>query len=141
MAAEAAATHSEALDEFPGDYPPRIRDLIEEGRRLPAPAYIKARDASWPDMEVLQSPVGPGHEFDAFVTPATVGTAPDLTTTGDPAFNSPWTYFHLPTVSFPIGRAEDNMPFAIQLVDSGPVGVWLLDTAERCEDAIRTTQQ
>ena len=51
-----------------------------------------------------------------WITPATVGTAPDPSTTGDPAFNSPWSFSGLPTVSFPIGLAEDGMPFAIQLV-------------------------
>ena len=32
MAAEAAASSSDWLDEFPDDYPPRIRELIQEGR-------------------------------------------------------------------------------------------------------------
>jgi Asp-tRNA(Asn)/Glu-tRNA(Gln) amidotransferase A subunit family amidase len=141
MAAEAAATHSADLDEFPQDYPPRIRDLIEEGRSVPAPAYIKARDALWACREVFEVRFDPGREFDAFVTPATVGTAPDLSTTGDPSFNSPWSYFHLPTVSFPIGRAKDQLPFAIQFVGAGPSSTWLLTTAELCEDAIRTWQQ
>ena len=36
MAAEAAAVHSDWLDEFPDDYPPRIRELILEGRSLRA---------------------------------------------------------------------------------------------------------
>ena len=36
-----------------------------------------------------------------WITPATVSTAPDPSTTGDPAFNSPWSYTGLPTVSFP----------------------------------------
>ena len=40
---------------------------------------------------------------DALVTPAAVGAAPDLSTTGDPVFNSPWSLSACPTVSFPIG--------------------------------------
>ena len=32
MAAEAADVHSDWLDEFSADYPPRIRELILEGR-------------------------------------------------------------------------------------------------------------
>ncbi len=36
MAAEAAGVHSDWLDEFPDDYPPRIRELIQEGRSLTA---------------------------------------------------------------------------------------------------------
>ena len=36
MAAEAAGVHSDWLDESPDDYPPRITDLVLEGRSLPA---------------------------------------------------------------------------------------------------------
>ena len=44
MAAEAAGVHSDWLDEFPDDYPPRIRELILEGRSLTALEYsIKDR--------------------------------------------------------------------------------------------------
>lgn len=76
-------------------------------------------------------------QLDAFVTPAAIGTAPDPSTTGDPAFNSPWSYLGPPTVSFPIGLAADGLPFALQLV-----GWWLreddlLRAASRCEQAIQ----
>src|SRR5262249_31371242 len=39
MAAEAAAVHSDSLEANPDEYPPRIRDLIIEGRSIPALAY------------------------------------------------------------------------------------------------------
>ena len=42
MAAEAADVHSDWLDEFPDDYPPRIRELILEGRSLTALEYLHA---------------------------------------------------------------------------------------------------
>ena len=38
--------------------------------------------------------------LDALVTPATVGAAPDPSTTGDPAFNSPWSYLGFPRSRF-----------------------------------------
>ena len=41
MAAEAASVHSDWLDEFSDDYPPRIRDLIMEGRSLVALDYLR----------------------------------------------------------------------------------------------------
>ena len=41
---------------------------------------------------------------------------PDAATTGDPAFNSPWSYTGLPTVSLPAGWSADGLPLAIQLV-------------------------
>ena len=52
------------------------------------------------------------HNLSALITPATISTAPDPTTTGDPAFNSPWSYTHLPTVSVPTGLAADGLPVA-----------------------------
>ncbi len=51
---------------------------------------------------------------DALVTPATLGAAPDPSTTGDPVFNSPWSLLGLPTVSFPIGLSADGLPLAVQ---------------------------
>ena len=53
---------------------------------------------------------------DAMVTPAALGAAPDPSTTGDPAFNSPWSLLGLPTVSFPIGFSADGLPLAVQLI-------------------------
>ncbi len=78
--------------------------------------------------------------LDAWITPATVDTAPDPSTTGNPAFNSPWSYTGLPTVSFPVGLASDRLPVAVQLV-----GEWLGDSrllyiALWCEQAIRTAR-
>jgi Asp-tRNA(Asn)/Glu-tRNA(Gln) amidotransferase A subunit family amidase len=39
-----------------------------------------------------------------------------VTTTGDPAFNSPWSYTGFPVVSFPVMLSADGLPLAIQLV-------------------------
>jgi aspartyl-tRNA(Asn)/glutamyl-tRNA(Gln) amidotransferase subunit A len=76
-------------------------------------------------------------EFDVLVCPAAVGTAPDTTTTGDPAFNAPWSYTGLPTVSFPIGLADDGLPLAIQLVGRPFDEAGLFAAALWCERAIR----
>lgn len=141
MAAEAAATHSDWLDEYPEDYPPRIRGLIEEGRSLPAVAYIKARDARHAALRAL-FPLRVVRDFDALLTPATIGTAPDRTTTGDPAFNSPWSYcFSKHTASFPIGSAPDGLPFAVQLIGVNLSYPRLFEAAEWCENAIRDARQ
>ncbi len=73
---------------------------------------------------------------EVLLTPATPGPAPDAGSTGDPAFNSPWSYTGFPTISFPVGQSPDGMPLAIQLVgrpwsehELFPVAVW-------CEDAL-----
>jgi aspartyl-tRNA(Asn)/glutamyl-tRNA(Gln) amidotransferase subunit A len=140
MATEAAGVHSEGLDQFPEHYPQHIRDLILEGQSRRALEYFHAREGMTPSRDKLLSAfVEKGAEF--WITPATIGTAPDPSTTGDPAFNSPWSYTGLPTVSFPIGLAADGLPVAIQLIGwthrDGP----LLHAAQWCEQVIRAWRQ
>ncbi len=135
MAAEAAGTHSLALDEHPDDFPPQIRNLIIEGRGLMALTYLNAMNRQ-PAQRLIQLALK-GNELDALITPATVGTAPDPSTTGDPAFNSPWSYIRFPTVSFPIGLATDGLPVAIQLIGSWFGGRKLLQVASWCEQTIQ----
>ncbi len=141
MAAEAADVHSDWLDEFSADYPPRIRELICEGRTLKALDYLRASGRMDPTAKQLLEEFNKA-EREFWITPATLTTAPDLSTTGDPAFNSPWSFTGLPTVSFPIGLAPDGLPVAIQLIG------WrmlrdqaLLQAAHWCEHAIRSWRQ
>ncbi len=63
---------------------------------------------------VLLRSLGAGEVI--LITPATTSPAPDGSTTGDPAFNSPWSYTGLPTVSVPTGQFVEGLPLAIQLV-------------------------
>jgi aspartyl-tRNA(Asn)/glutamyl-tRNA(Gln) amidotransferase subunit A len=51
--------------------------------------------------------------------PSALGPAPDRSTTGDAAFNGPWTGLGLPAVSVPTGLAADGLPLGTQLV-GGP---------------------
>lgn len=113
MASEVAAYHGERLRAYPEDYPIRIRELIEEGLRLPATALVE----TWEHHRRLC------HEFDQLfasidilLTPATTTPPPPAATTGDPAFNSPWSYTGLPTVSLPVARTEAGLPLAVQLI-------------------------
>jgi len=75
-------------------------------------------------------------EVDALLTPATTGPAPDAATTGDPAFNSPWSFTGLPTVSLPAGRDAEGMPLAIQLVGRPWSEAELLTAAAWCEQML-----
>jgi Asp-tRNA(Asn)/Glu-tRNA(Gln) amidotransferase A subunit family amidase len=140
MATEAAGVHSDWLDQFPDDYPPRILDLILEGRRVLATEYFHARERMDPTKDQLLTAFKE-KEREFWITPATLNTAPDPSTTGDPAFNSPWSYTGLPTVSFPIGLASDGLPVAIQLIGWTYRDTALLETAKWCEQAIRTWRQ
>jgi len=133
MAVEGAAFHEARLRKHPDDYGPKIRGLLEEGLACPAPEYARTKehqekltDDMWACFD----------EVDALLTPATPGPAPDKSTTGDPAFNSPWSYTGLPTVSFPAGLSPDGLPLAIQLVGRPFDEARLLAAAAWCEQAL-----
>jgi Asp-tRNA(Asn)/Glu-tRNA(Gln) amidotransferase A subunit family amidase len=137
IAAEAAGVHSDWLDEFPDDYPSRIRELILEGRSASALEYLKAKDGMMDAGRMITRAIGQ-EDSEILITPATVGTAPARSTTGDPALNAPWSYTHLPTVSFPIGIASDGLPVAVQLVGRMMGDPELLSEAASCEQIVRS---
>ena len=130
MAVESATWHRERFARYPDDYPPRIRELIEEGLRCPPAEYAATKD----HQRALSAELAelPG----ILLTPATTGPAPLADTTGNPAFNSPWSYVGLPTVSFPTGQRIGKLPLAIQLVGSRLGEAELFAVAERCESAL-----
>ena len=133
MAAEAAALHEHRLAAHPDDYPPKIRGLIEEGMAISAPEYLRCREHQGRlSREILACFVG----VDALIVPATTDVAPDRSTTGDPALNSPWSYTGLPVVSLPTGLSPEGLPLAIQLVGRPWTESRLLATARWCEDAV-----
>lgn len=145
LAAEAASDHEKRLNERRGDYAPRVRDLVEEGLKLPVTAYVKAH-RRW---EACQSARSGGKEcpgapewvrltLDAFLTPAALGPAPDRGSTGDAAFNSAWSFLGLPVATFPVGRSPDGLPIGVQLVcHPNAYQADFLDRAGWCEEAVR----
>jgi aspartyl-tRNA(Asn)/glutamyl-tRNA(Gln) amidotransferase subunit A len=74
--------------------------------------------------------------LDALLTPAARGPAPDARTTGDPAFNSPWSYTGLPTVSLPAAWSPEGLPLALQLVGRPWGETELFGAAAWCEDRV-----
>jgi aspartyl-tRNA(Asn)/glutamyl-tRNA(Gln) amidotransferase subunit A len=146
MAAEAAVQHGTRFAELPEDYPPRIAELITEGLPILASDYIRAnslRASMYQHFFFLCFGVNnldwshsTGEAIDAFLMPAALGPAPGPETTGDPVFNSPWTFLDSPAVALPIGISDDEMPLAIQLVHADDGGK-LLDVAAWCEQVFR----
>jgi Asp-tRNA(Asn)/Glu-tRNA(Gln) amidotransferase A subunit family amidase len=132
MAAEAASFHSPRMDRFPEDYPPRIAALVDEGRAIPAVDYLQALDLRHSLRGAIDRAISAVH---ALVVPAATGPAPGPETTGDPSFNSPWTFAQLPTVSFPIGLSGEGLPLAIQVV--GHRFDLPFEVAGWCEQVIR----
>ena len=134
MAVEAAAFHEPRLRSHPEDYPANIRSLVQEGIATPAPEFARVkkhqRELST-EMRLLVRAAGT-----IMLSPATTGPAPPAETTGDPAFNSPWSYTGLPTVSIPIGLSPDGLPLALQLVGQSGEEARLLEAAAWCEEVL-----
>ena len=112
MNVDCAAFHEANHRTRAADYGPRIRAGMEMGMLIPPATYLKAqrlRRQFRSDMNELASKV------DVVMTPATPAPAPrDLNTTGDAAFQVPWTAAGLPTVVVPTGLSELGMPMAVQ---------------------------
>jgi aspartyl-tRNA(Asn)/glutamyl-tRNA(Gln) amidotransferase subunit A len=131
MAVEAAAYHEDRLRQHPDDYLPRIRSLLEEGLACPAPEYARCKEHQ---KQLSREVLACLDEVDVLLTPATTGPAPDASTTGDPAFNSPWSYTGLPTVSLPVSLSPDRLPLGIQLVGRPWGEAELFAAAAWCEE-------
>jgi len=133
MAVEAAHYHGARLARHPEDYPPRIRQLVEEGLAASAVDYRAARY----ERDILYGQMSdPAMWSGYYLAPAATGPAPDVSTTGDPSFNAPWSYTGLPTVSFPVARTPDGMPLAVQLVGRNEHERWLLAAAAWVERVV-----
>ena len=76
--------------------------------------------------------------WDMLLTPTTPTPAPqDLTTTGDPVFQSPWTSCGLPTITIPSGiSASTGLPLGTQLAAAPFEEARLLAGAKWCEEAL-----
>ncbi|MXX54118.1 MAG: amidase [Dehalococcoidia bacterium] len=131
---EAAAFHEENFMARPNDYGPRIRASIEAGMETSAVKYAqfqRLRDGFRADIaDALRG-------VDAALMPATPEPAPrDLSTTGDPAFQSPWTLAGLPAIVIPSGLSESGLPLAVQLAGLPFQEGRMLGVARWCEDAL-----
>jgi Asp-tRNA(Asn)/Glu-tRNA(Gln) amidotransferase A subunit family amidase len=118
MAAEMTRNLGHYVDRGGDKVSAKTRALIAEGRKLSAPDYLAARDM----RAVLRSALDPVFaRFDAIVTPAAPGEAPEgLDATGDPIFCSLWTFCGLPAISLPLLTGPNGLPVGVQLV--GPHG-------------------
>ena len=112
MNVDCAAFHEANHRTRAADYGPRIRAGMEMGMLIPTATYLKAqrlRRQFRADLNEMASKV------DVVMTPATPAPAPkDLNTTGDAAYQVPWTAAGLPTVVVPTGLSELGMPMAVQ---------------------------
>ena len=134
MNVECAAFHEEFFRHRADEYGPRLRANIEMGMLVPGVTYLQAqrlRRSFRQDMTELAQRV------DVLMTPAIPAPAPrDLNTTGDAAFQAPWTSAGLPTIVIPSGLSEDGLPLGVQFAAPPFEEGVLLSAARWCEAAL-----
>lgn len=134
MSSEAASLHEQNLALRPSDYRPKIRGLVSAGLLIPASAYLRAQRVRAVFVQEIFDLL---KRFDCLVTPASVTPAlKGLESTGDAAFNSPWSLCGFPSVAIPSGITRTGLPLGIQLVGRPFEEKRLLSIARWCEDVL-----
>lgn len=113
MTTEAADVHRDWFAERADDYSPNVRQVIEDGMAASAADYLSAKRTQREFAAALDAAARP---FDVLLTPSTPSAAPrDLGGTGDPMFQTPFTFAGVPAISLPAALDANGMPLAIQL--------------------------
>jgi len=106
---------------------PSLREQIERGRAVTAVAYRQALARVPVLLEGFDAVFG---HYDAIVTPAALGTAPEgLASTGDPLMCTLWTFLGMPALSLPLLHGQNGLPLGVQLVGRRGDDARLLRTA------------
>jgi aspartyl-tRNA(Asn)/glutamyl-tRNA(Gln) amidotransferase subunit A len=133
MATEAYAWHAERWGRHPEDYPPRITSLLEEGARTQANAVHNAQVYRQIVGRLLRRWLP---ENSLLLTPTTPTPPPDRTTTGDPRFQSPWSFLGWPTVTIHAGHSPNGFPLGLQIICGKNHDKFLLDNTLDIESAL-----
>lgn len=114
---------------------PRLREMIERGRKVTAVEYNTALERVRDFQEQLDEVFA---EYDAILTPAAPGEAPGgLETTGDPAFCTIWTLCGTPSLNLPLLQGPADLPIGVQLVGARGDDGRLFRTANWLLQALR----
>ena len=128
---ECAAIHEANHRVRAADYGPRIRASMEMGMIMPTSAYLKAQRLR---LQFRADMSGMAAKVDVVMTPAMPEPAPrGLSSTGDAAFQVPWTAAGLPTVVVSTGLSELGMPMAVQFGGPWAQEGRVLGAAQWCE--------
>jgi aspartyl-tRNA(Asn)/glutamyl-tRNA(Gln) amidotransferase subunit A len=130
---ETAALHSQLFARERHGYARLFRETVEAGQLIPAAAYVQAQRLRRRFRNAMQRVL---QSADALLTPAVSNTAPAISTTGDPAFQAPWTQIGLPAISLPSGLSTEGLPLAVQLAGKMFEEGRLLSVARWCEEVL-----
>ena len=112
-----------------------LQQLLAEGAEIRAKEYLGALD--W--IKVLRSGLEEIlQRCDAFVVPATLGTAPSLDNPEESTrFQDLWNLCGMPVLSIPLFQSASGMPLGVQLVGPSAGEARLLRTARWLESTVR----
>lgn len=112
IAAGAAAYHRDRYLRAPHSFLPHIGTLVSDGLAIGEEEFLDLKQRQGLARAAILSAMD---GFDAIVCPAARGTAPDVSTTGDPCMNAPWSFTGLPVVSFRVAWVS-GLPLCLQWV-------------------------
>jgi Asp-tRNA(Asn)/Glu-tRNA(Gln) amidotransferase A subunit family amidase len=134
MCYEAFGVHCGRFAAEPDIYFPGMTLLIEEGSRIGEDDYQAAKQHQ---ARLTQQITDCFADVDVLLTPATTGAAPNRSSTGDPAMNSPFSFTGVPTVSLPVMLNSDGLPLGIQIIGPHNDETKLFQVAGWCESAVQ----
>ena len=128
MEAEMAASLDREWEKGRQQLSPQLQGLLERGRATSALEYQKALARARLVRDGFDELF---ERFDAILTPAAPGTAPEgLASTGDPSFCTLWTLCGMPAVNLPLMNGVNGLPLGVQLVGARDSDARLLRTAQ-----------
>jgi len=134
MFAEAAAVHEAKFREAPAIYRPNMQGEIYSGLLIPSSTYLRAQRIRGRFRDEMTASMG---GLDALITPtAPTAALKGLASTGDAAFNAPWSLAGFPTATIPSGLTGDGLPLGVQLIARPYEETKLLGVTTWCESAL-----
>ena len=131
---EAASFHQPMYERQAQDYQPKMRGLIASGLEVDGVTYARAQERR---RQFTTYVVDMSGKSDIILTPSTPSAAPgEITSTGNPMFQGPWTFSELPAITIPSGIGVSGLPLGIQLAASPFSEDRLLAAAAWCEAAL-----
>jgi Asp-tRNA(Asn)/Glu-tRNA(Gln) amidotransferase A subunit family amidase len=131
---EAAAYHAPNFPRLADEYPPKIRQALDNGREIRAVEFLAAQAHRRRFREEM---VPIALRYDALLAPTAPGPAPrGLDSTGDPYFCAPWSHAGMPALALPSGIARDGLPLSVQLVGGAFAEARLLAAAAWVEGVL-----
>ncbi|PKB73723.1 MAG: hypothetical protein BZY75_00300 [SAR202 cluster bacterium Io17-Chloro-G7] len=109
---ECAAFHEEWYRDRADDLGAKLRGSVEMGMLIPGVRYVQAQRLR---RQFRRDMVAMVNQVDAVMTPSAPSPAPlGLESTGDPAFQQPWTSSGLPSIAVPSGLDDAGLPLSVQ---------------------------